>query len=65
MSKEPKIERLTVPLWPDAGQALGLGRNSTYDAAARGEIPVLQFGRRKVVPKKKLERMVNGDGEAA
>jgi hypothetical protein len=37
----------TVPL---AGEAIGLSRNSSYEAAQRGEIPTLQFGRRKVVP---------------
>jgi excisionase family DNA binding protein len=61
MNDEKPIERLTVPVWPDAGQALGLGRNATYDAVARGEIPVLRFGRRIVVPKRALERMVNGE----
>ena len=37
----------TVPL---AGKAIGLSRNASYEAAHRGEIPTLQFGRRKVVP---------------
>ena len=32
-------EQATMPLWPDVGQILGLGRSATYDAAARGEIP--------------------------
>jgi hypothetical protein len=36
----------TMPLWPDAGQALGLGKNLTYAAAKRGEIPgLMRFGR--------------------
>src|SRR5207237_1746928 len=61
MSDEKPIERMTVPVWPDAGQMLGLGRNATYDAVARGEIPVLRFGRRILVPRKALERLVNGD----
>ena len=61
MADEKPIERMTVPVWPDAGQMLGLGRNATYDAVARGEIPVLRFGRRIVVPRKALERLVNGD----
>jgi len=56
-----EIERMTVPVWPDAGQMLGLGRNATYDAVARGEIPVLRFGRRILVPSKALERLVNGE----
>ena len=60
MDGEKVIEPMTVPVWPDAGQLLGLGRNATYDAVARGEIPVLRFGRRILVPKKALERLVNG-----
>ena len=59
MADEKPIERMTVPVWPDAGQMLGLGRNATYDAVARGEIPVLRFGRRIVVPRKALERLVD------
>ncbi len=54
------IKRRTVPLWPNAGRALGLGRNATYDAAARGEIPTLRFGRKIVVSKKVLARMLEG-----
>jgi hypothetical protein len=61
--REPIPQRQTVPLWPHAGRVLGLGRNGTYDAAARGEIPTLQFGRRKVVSKKLLARLL--DGQAA
>ena len=61
MADEKPIERMTIPVWPDAGQMLGLGRNATYDAVARGEIPVLRFGRRILVPRKALERLVNGD----
>jgi excisionase family DNA binding protein len=56
-----EIECGTVKAWPDAGRRLGLGRNATYDAIARGEIPVIRFGRRIVVPKRALDRMLNGD----
>jgi hypothetical protein len=36
---------------PDAGKALGIeSRNGAYDAANRGEIPTLKFGRLKPVP---------------
>ena len=48
------VEPLTVPLWPHAGMALGLTRNGTYEAAKRGDIPVLQFGKLKRVSKKWL-----------
>jgi hypothetical protein len=28
------MTKLTVPLWPTAGKALGLGRNTTYEGGA-------------------------------
>ena len=61
MSDDREIESLTMPVWPDAGKRLGLGRNATYDAVARGEIPVLRFGRRIVVPKDALNRLLRGE----
>ena len=54
-SKQP--ETYTVP---DAGRRLGLGRNASYDAARRGELPVLRFGRKLVVPRIAFERMLAG-----
>ena len=52
----------TVPL---AGKALGLSRNASYEAAARGEIKVLNFGRRMVVPTAWLKKILQLDsGEA-
>ena len=38
------MNELTVPLWPTAGRALGLGRNATYEAAERGDIPTIKTG---------------------
>lgn len=55
------IECGTVKVWPDAGKRLGLGRNATYEAVGRGEIPVLRFGRRIMVPKLALDAMLRGD----
>jgi hypothetical protein len=48
-----------MPLWPDAGRRLGLGRAGTYQAAGRGEIPVLKIGKRLLVPIAALERKLN------
>ena len=47
-----------MPLWPDAGRALGLSRNGTYDAAKRGEIPTLRFGWKLVVPIERFEKLL-------
>ncbi|MCL4853141.1 MAG: helix-turn-helix domain-containing protein [Bryobacteraceae bacterium] len=56
------IKRATLDLWPDTGQILGLGRNATYDAAARGEIPTIRIGRRLLVPRAALDRMLLAQG---
>jgi excisionase family DNA binding protein len=54
-SGETTCETISVP---EAGRRLGLGRNASYEAARRGEMPLLQFGRRKRVPLRALERML-------
>jgi hypothetical protein len=36
---------------PDAGAMVGLGKNASYDAAKAGQIPVLEFGKQKIVPR--------------
>jgi len=54
------IDKLAAPTTtvPIAGRMLGLSRNKAYEAAARGEIPTLKFGRRLVVPTMPLRRML-------
>jgi hypothetical protein len=42
--------RPVIDLWPDVGEILGISRQSTYNAAYRGEIPTIRIGRRLVVP---------------
>jgi excisionase family DNA binding protein len=54
-------EQPTMRLWPEAGTILGLSRSSTYEAVQRGEIPVLRFGRRIVVPTAALRKMLGLD----
>ena len=44
LAREP-----TVPLWPEAGKALGLTRGQTYKCAKDGDIVVLEFGKLKRV----------------
>jgi excisionase family DNA binding protein len=50
-------ESLTLSV-TECAKILGLGRNSTYMAVARGEIPVVRIGKRLLIPKKALERML-------
>lgn len=49
--------RLTISV-PEAGGLLGLSRNSSYDAARRGEIPTLKVGKRLLVPVARLLELV-------
>lgn len=49
---------------PEAGAMAGLGRSGSYEAAARGEIPTIKFGRRLKVPKAKWDRIVAGEAGA-
>jgi len=54
-------ERLTMTV-PEAGRALGLGRNAAYEAARACEIPTVRFGKLLRVPKRALERLLDGAG---
>ena len=53
-------ERLTYDV-PEAGAMAGLGRNASYEAARRGDMPTIKFGKRMVVPKKAWDRKLNGE----
>jgi hypothetical protein len=46
-----------------AGQLFDLGRSAAYDAVKRGELPVLRFGRRLVVPTARLLAMLGLEPE--
>jgi hypothetical protein len=54
--------RLVYDLWPEVGQMLGLTRNATYEAAKRGDIPTIRFGKLIKVPKLAFERMLTDAG---
>ena len=39
---------------------LGISRNGAYEAVKRGEIPVVRIGKRLLVPRVALDRLLNG-----
>lgn len=45
----------------EAGHLLGLKRTAAYDRAREGAIPTLRLGRRLVVPRPALMRMLGGE----
>ena len=54
-----KNDKLTLTV-DETAKILGVGRNSAYEAIARGEIPVVKVGKRLLVPKAALEKLLNG-----
>jgi excisionase family DNA binding protein len=58
----PSLEqRLTLTLWPEVAEILGLSKMSAYNAAKRGEIPTIRIGKRILVPTADLRRMLGLD----
>jgi hypothetical protein len=52
-------EKLTVPLWPVAGRALGLARTATYAAAQSGEIKTVDVSAKRSVSTAWLKEKLN------
>lgn len=49
----------------EAAERLGIGRNAAYEAIKRGELPALRIGRRIVIPRAALERLLSDPLSAA
>ena len=59
---EPQPKTISVP---EAGRVyLSIGRDASYEAAKRGEIPVIRIGRLLRVPVIAMERMLDRVGVA-
>lgn len=56
------VEKLTCTV-PEAGRMLGIGRDAAYQAAKRGDIPVLRMGKRLIVPLVALKKKIENAGE--
>ncbi len=47
----------------EAAQCLGLGRNTTYDLISKGKLPSVRLGRRILIPKDALDRLLSEAGQ--
>ena len=56
-------ERQTLKI-EEAAKVLGISRNTAYDAVKTGELPTIKIGRRFLVPRAALERMLAGANAA-
>ena len=64
MLKNSNDTLLTLTI-EEAASALGIGRSSAYEAARRGDIPAVRIGKRLLVPRAALERMLDNPTAAA
>jgi excisionase family DNA binding protein len=51
------VQRLTLTV-EEAASTLGISRATAYEAVSRGEIPCIRIGRRILIPKAALERLL-------
>ncbi|MBM3155278.1 MAG: helix-turn-helix domain-containing protein [Chloroflexi bacterium] len=56
IANEPQRLCLSVP---EAARLLGISRGLGYELAQTGKLPIIRFGRRLLVPKAALDRMLN------
>jgi excisionase family DNA binding protein len=61
---QEKLSPLTYRI-EEAAQLLGIGRNHCYEAAKRGDIPSVRIGKRLLVPKAALDRLLRASEPAA
>ncbi|HET6665286.1 MAG TPA: helix-turn-helix domain-containing protein [Acidimicrobiales bacterium] len=57
-------QRLTISV-EEAGRLLGISRGLAYELVNRGELPSVRLGRRIVVPRRALDRMLDLPDDAA
>jgi excisionase family DNA binding protein len=50
-------QKLTLTI-EETAKLLGIGRNLAYDRVKTGEIPVIKIGRRLLVPRRALEKLL-------
>jgi len=63
MPTEPD-QRLTISV-EETGRLLGISRGLAYELVNRGELPSVRLGRRIVVPRRALDRMLDLPDDAA
>ncbi len=55
-------EKLTLTI-EEARGLLGIGRSAAYEAARRGQIPIIKIGKRLLVSRVALDRLLARAGE--
>jgi len=50
-------KRLCITV-PEAAEMLGISRNFAYELVRQGKLPVVRFGKRLLIPRRELEKML-------
>jgi hypothetical protein len=58
---DPKYKNRSSFTIRETAEILGISRWHAWNAAKRGDLPVVSIGRRKIVPRVRLERLMNGE----
>ena len=57
-----KTKRLGMSV-EEAAEELGVGRNQAYQAVKEGQIPAIRIGKRIIVPRRGLEKLLEQAGK--
>ena len=52
------IEKRLCITVPEAAEMLGISRNFAYDLVKQGKLPAIRFGKRLLIPRAALDRML-------
>lgn len=63
-STQTAPQRMTMTI-EEAAEALGIGRQSAYQAARTGELPTIRLGRRLIVPRGRLLALLGEPPESS
>ncbi len=61
IEKVSGVERLCLTV-PEAAAMLGLSRNFTYELVKQKQLPVIKFGKRLLIPRAALAKMLEKVG---
>lgn len=62
LPRHAAIEKRLCITVPEAADMLGISRNFAYELVKRQELPVVKFGKRLLIPRVALERMLEKGG---
>lgn len=58
LPSQAAIEKRLCITVPEAAEMLGISRNFAYELVKQGQLPVIRFGRRLLIPRLALEKML-------